>query len=74
VGSEMCISARNHPAPWPWQWRRRRAYERWLGGLCVECGYDLRAGTEKGGALLPRCPECGAPARVGAPVASLENR
>ena len=37
---------------------RRRPY---CGrGVCPACGYDLRAGPEAGGALVDRCPECGA--------------
>ena len=38
--------------------RRRRA----RAGRCADCGYDLRASPEEGGALLCRCPECGRPA------------
>jgi len=34
--------------------RRRRRL-----GLCLSCGYDLRAAPEPGRALLRRCPECG---------------
>lgn len=32
--------------------RARRKYSRHARGLCIECGYDLRASPE-------RCPECG---------------
>ena len=28
--------------------------------LCLRCGYDLQATPQEGGALLSRCPECGA--------------
>lgn len=40
--------------------RRRRA-----AGMCRACGYDLRATPREGGALLGRCPECGAVASAG---------
>jgi hypothetical protein len=34
-------------------WRMRAARMRKAAGLCILCGYDLRASTQ-------RCPECGA--------------
>lgn len=42
-------------ARWLRSRRRRRA------GLCPNCGYDMRATPERGGAVLDRCPECGTP-------------
>lgn len=39
--------------------RRRK---RWYGGACEACGYDMRALPD-----APRCPECGAGWRDGAP-------
>ncbi|HEX2973436.1 MAG TPA: hypothetical protein VHP11_13965 [Tepidisphaeraceae bacterium] len=41
------------PALWLKRHRKERiARRRLIGGLCVQCGYDLRASRE-------RCPECG---------------
>jgi hypothetical protein len=41
-------------APTAYIVRRVRTYRRASGGLCLACGYDLRASTT-------RCPECGEP-------------
>jgi hypothetical protein len=44
-------------------WRTRQVRRRRAAGRCLHCGYDLRATPREGGALLSRCPECGAPAK-----------
>jgi hypothetical protein len=53
------------PAAWVVRWTRKR--RRVARGLCVECGYDLRASPN-------RCPECGAipliPPNAAVPCAS----
>jgi hypothetical protein len=41
----------------------RRPHHRRKRGLCVHCGYDLRATPQEGGVLLERCPECGTEAK-----------
>lgn len=39
--------------------RRLRRKKRYAAGLCVGCGYDLRATADPSGPRLARCPECG---------------
>jgi hypothetical protein len=43
-----------------WTFARLRRHWRLPPGRCPACGYDLRATPQEGGALLSRCPECGA--------------
>ena len=46
----VCLVLALLPAGWVVRWRRGRLRRR--AGLCLKCGYDLRATPE-------RCPECG---------------
>jgi hypothetical protein len=48
----LVVAACVIPALWAARWHRRRV--RIAAGQCAECGYDLRASTN-------RCPECGTP-------------
>jgi hypothetical protein len=45
------------PLLWLRRWRRRTRRVRL--GLCLHCGYDLRATPAPSGPRLARCPECG---------------
>lgn len=57
----ICLLLMLAPAQWVILNRReirRRRYRR-AHGLCVSCGYDLRATPDASGPLLKRCPECG---------------
>lgn len=51
-------------APMIWLWRRNRIKNRFMGNLCRNCGYDLRASSD-------RCPECGTP--VASPVSDARS-
>jgi hypothetical protein len=46
-------------APLCWLRRWRRQARRVRLGLCLHCGYDLRATPAPTGPRVPRCPECG---------------
>jgi hypothetical protein len=56
--------------PGVWVTRKFRHARRVRMGHCISCGYDLRATPLSGGALLDRCPECGArPGTIAGPAA-----
>ena len=46
-------------APLCWLRRWRRQARRVRLGLCLHCGYDLRATPDAAGPRVARCPECG---------------
>jgi hypothetical protein len=59
----LCLLAAPLPLAWTIRFRRRqRIARRSALGLCIACGYDLRATPDAGGGTLPICPECGATA------------
>jgi hypothetical protein len=49
------------PAYWVWRRARQQRAIRKAKGLCLRCGYDLRASSG-------RCPECGATAATATPA------
>jgi hypothetical protein len=50
-----CVILAITPGLWLAKFRKRRRRE--VGGLCDQCGYDLRASSD-------RCPECGKPISI----------
>jgi hypothetical protein len=46
-------------APLCWLRRWTRQARRVRLGLCLHCGYDLRATPDATGPRVARCPECG---------------
>lgn len=59
VDAWLVLAAAAIPAA-AWVGRRAARARRVKPGACRRCGYDLRATPGEGGALLGRCPECGA--------------
>jgi hypothetical protein len=53
AGSRVLFWLIKLPAQVQRHYLRRQAERRWRLGLCLYCGYDLRAAKD-------RCPECGA--------------